>query len=479
MPAQRHDMHVLHDLRQPDPLVRRALPAVHRLMSHPQAAPLIDAFGRERTREAIRAQLASVRAAWRSGCSLIDEEGWAEGLLRQAERTLRQRPGGRLVPVINGTGVVLHTNLGRAPLAREAIDAMVALAEGYCNLEYDLERGSRSTRYQLVGGLLCQLTGAQDALVVNNGAAAVLLALAALAGDGEVIVSRGELVEIGGGFRIPEVVAQGGARLVEVGATNKTRLADYERAISPRTRLILRVHPSNFRISGFTESVPRRGLVDLARSRGLRVVEDLGSGALSDLADLSLPHEPTVQESVADGVDLVTFSGDKLLGGPQAGLLVGGAGEIAELRTHPLLRALRVDKLTLAALEATLLLHGRPEASCSQVPALRMLAEPLDSLRHRAVQLSRLLERFDWLRSEVIDGMSLPGGGALPGAQLPAALVRIVSRRERAGALARRLRVGSPPLVGRVADEALLLDVRTIAPAQLPQVAEAFEAIAP
>ena len=349
---------------------------------------------------------------------------------------------------------------------------MAAEAAGYYNLELELETGRRGHRHAACAALLSELTGAEAALVVNNGAAAVLLALSALAAGGEAVVSRGELVEIGGGFRIPDVIRQGGARLVEVGATNRTRLADYAAAIGPETRLLLRVHQSNFLQLGFTAMVAPQALVALAKERGLLSLVDLGSGALVDLSAYGLPAEPTMGQAVAQGFDLVVASGDKLLGGPQAGLLLGRAEVVARLATHPLMRALRCDKLTLAALEATLRLYRDPAQLRQAVPALSMLAASPAEIGDRAARLLALLPEG---MGEIIEGTSLVGGGSLPGAVLP---TRLIALHGPAEALAKRLRLGRPAVMGRIAQDRLLLDLRTVAEAELPALAEALRAAA-
>ena len=358
--------------------------------------------------------------------------------------------------VLNATGVIVHTNLGRAPLAPSALDRVVEVGSSYSNLELDLESGARGSRQAHVAEALCRLTGAEAALVVNNNAGAVLLALAALAEGREVVVSRGELVEIGDGFRIPDVLARSGARMVEVGTTNRTRPADYERAIGPDTAALLRVHQSNYRIVGFTASVPTRELAGIARRAGLPLVDDLGSGSLVDLGD-----EPTAASSLAAGADLVCFSGDKLLGGPQAGIAVGRADVVERLRRHPLQRALRADKLTLAALEGTLELFTDPERARTEIPVLAMLDEPVETVRARAERLAGLVG------GEVEETVARVGGGALPLAELPSAACAIEE------GLAGRLRLGDPPVIGVVRDGRLLLDARTLAPSEIDEVARA------
>ncbi|MGC1304543.1 MAG: L-seryl-tRNA(Sec) selenium transferase, partial [Caulobacteraceae bacterium] len=333
----------------------RALPQVQRLLEHPRAEALIAAHSREEVVEALRRGLDQAREALLAGV-LLDAPGEA-ALLAQAETDLARAARPILRRVINATGIVLHTNLGRAPLPAAALQAVMQVGQGYSNLEFDLETGARGSRTQGVEPLIRELTGAEAGLAVNNAAAAVLLALSALAGGGEVIVSRGELVEIGGGFRIPDVIRQGGARLVEVGTTNRTRLSDYAAAITPDTRVLLKVHQSNYRVVGFTAEASLAELAGLARERGLTLMHDLGGGALTDLRRLGRPYEPTVRESLEAGADLVAFSGDKLMGGPQAGLLAGRKSAMDPLRRHPLLRAVRLDKMVLGALEATLRLY--------------------------------------------------------------------------------------------------------------------------
>ncbi len=399
-----------------------------------------------------------------------------EDVLARASAEARRGLG----EVLNGTGILLHTNLGRAPLAREALDAIGDATAGASNLEYDLDAGSRGSRYDRLGALLRAATGAEDGLVVNNCAAAVLLVLDtfARAPDGsarEVIVARNQLVEIGGGFRLPEVLARSGSRLVEVGATNKVRIGDYERALGPSTALLLRAHPSNYRIEGFVSEVSGAELVALGRRAGLPVVEDLGSGALVDLRAYGLPRERTVQDAVADGIDLIAFSGDKLLGGPQAGIIVGRTALVKRLRANPLLRALRIGAPTIAALAATLRLHLDP-AGRERIPFYRMLATPLDELRLRAAALCAQLEGLD-LRIDDVAGYV--GGGALPLAPLKSVAVAWRPARADANAAAARLRGGAPPVVARVAGDRVLIDLRAIPSQRDGDVAAALRAAAP
>jgi L-seryl-tRNA(Ser) seleniumtransferase len=379
-----------------------------------------------------------------------------------------------LRPVINATGVVLHTNLGRAPLAERAVERLVAVARGYSNLEYQLDGRGRGSRHDHLAALLAAASGAEAGLVVNNCAGAVLLALAALAAGREVIVSRGELIEIGGGFRVPDIMRASGARLVEVGTTNKTRLADYVGAITADTALLLKVHRSNFAMVGFTAEVSTEELAQLGRERGLPVMVDLGSGALRDPRELSpeLPAEPTVAQHIAAGADVVTFSGDKLLGGPQAGGIAGSAAALARLRGHPLMRALRPDKLTLAALEATLELYR--DGRSAEIPVTRMLSATAGELRERAARLLALLDGRPG--AELIEIHSAVGGGALPGAEPRSFAVALAAPGRGADALERALRCADPPVIGRIAGDRLLLDVRTLRDDELAHVAAAAAA---
>jgi L-seryl-tRNA(Ser) seleniumtransferase len=423
----------------------RDLPSVDRLLADEVLAtaprPVATAAARralERAREAIRAG---------------DEPG---DVVELARAELERLAVPALRRVLNATGVIVHTNLGRAPLAPSALARVAEIGGSYSNLELDLESGARGSRQEHVSGLLGRLTGAEAALVVNNNAGAVLLALASLAHGREVVVSRGELVEIGDGFRIPDVLERSGARMVEVGTTNRTRAVDYERAIGPDTAVLLRVHQSNFRIVGFTEHASTAELAGIAARAGLWLVDDLGSGSLADVGD-----EPTAAASLAAGADLVCFSGDKLLGGPQAGIVVGRAELVERLRRHPLQRALRADKLTLAALEGTLALHADPERARREIPVLRMLDEPVERVRARAERLAGLVG------GEVEETVARVGGGALPLAELPSAACAIEE------ALALQLRLGDPPVVGIVRDGRLLLDARTLSDAEVDVAARA------
>jgi L-seryl-tRNA(Ser) seleniumtransferase len=398
-----------------------------------------------------------------------------DALAGQVAEAMRRVGLFSLRTVINATGVVLHTNLGRALLSQLAVERLASVSAAYSNLELDLATKERGSRYNHVEPLLRRLTGAEDALVVNNNAAAVLLALETLARGKEVIVSRGELIEIGGEFRIPDIMRRSGARLVEVGATNRTHPRDYAGAIGPETALLLKVHASNYRVVGFTAEVSSRELVEIGRERGIPVMEDLGSGSLVDLRPHGFPYEPTVQEVVTAGVDVVTFSGDKLLGGPQAGLVVGAKALVGRLKKNPLNRALRIDKLTLASLEATLYAYeaGDPRET---IPTLRMLTEPLAEVQARARRLLRALPapvraRLD---ARIVDDQAQVGGGALPTVVLPTAAVAVGGATISARALDEALRSGDPAAIGRIADDRLLLDCRTVLADQVGALAKAL-----
>jgi len=449
-----------------------SLPAVHVLVN---AAASHGEAPRWAVVEAARRAIAARRKALVDGAApdgAIDPADVARTASELARPALRR--------VINATGVALHTNLGRAPLAAEARAAIDEIARGYSNLEYDLAEGKRGSRHDHLRGILRELTGAEDALVVNNNAAATVLGLAALATDKEVIVSRGELIEIGGSFRLPEILKLSRGVMVEVGTTNKTHAKDYERAIGPATGLLLKVHRSNFAIVGFTTEVSAEQLVALGRARGIATMIDLGSGALVDRAtqrQWGLPDEPTVAETVATGADLVTFSGDKLLGGPQAGIAVGTRAAVEAARTHPLMRAFRPDKLTLAALTATLALYRR--GALDAIPTTRMLGTPGDTLRARADALGGAIGRVPGLATAIEPCTSTVGGGAMPTAQLPSWAVTVRGTATHgADALDRALRRAPVPVVARIDDGRLWLDVRTIADDELADVAAAVQALA-
>ena len=465
----------------------RALPSVDALLRTETARGLRDAVGAEHLTRLARAVTEELRADMRAqAASLNDGNGAStrDALLAEAarrlEQSLRRELEGGVRHVINASGVVLHTNLGRAPLSEAARQALTNEAARYCALEYDVQTGERGRRGARVEQLLAELTGAEDALVVNNCAAAALLILTTLARGGEAIVSRGELVEIGGDFRVPDVMAQSGTRLVEVGTTNRTRLDDYRRAVTEQTRLLMRVHPSNYRIVGFTSTPALSELAALARESLLPLYEDAGSGALVDLRRYGLEGEPVISESVASGADLVSFSGDKLLGGAQAGLIVGRRPLVKLLRKHPLYRALRADKLALVALEATLDAHRRA-AAFTEVPALRMLAMTEAEIHARA---SGLLQRLresaaaNHLRCELTEGVSAIGGGAAPTTRLPTTLIALTHARLSADALEEVLRRSTPPVIARISESKVMLDLRTVATDEEAALLETLAAIA-
>jgi len=442
----------------------RMLPSVDEMLREGRIAAMAERDSRTVVTEAVRAALQNLRDSILEGHLNASQVELAVSALPEVvERFVRQAMRTSLLPVINATGVILHTNLGRAPIANAAIEHIREVAPGYSNLEFDLESGERGKRDVHVQRLFAHLLGAEvSTIVVNNNAAAVLLALNTLAEGGEVLVSRGELVEIGGSFRIPDVMSKSGASLREVGSTNRTRLADYERALTDRTKLILRVHRSNFQIVGFTEQPSLSEMVTLAHERGLPVMEDLGSGALFDLATIGVSGEPGVAESLAAGVDVVTYSGDKLLGGPQAGILSGKPEIITRMRSNALFRALRVDKLTYAALEATLLAYVRQDYDA--VPALRMMRRSAEDIGVRAQAMATQIPAS--YKAEVADGESVIGGGAAPGATLKTHLLIIALEGVSAGELATRLRHADPPVIARVEDDRVVLDLRTVFPEQ-------------
>jgi L-seryl-tRNA(Ser) seleniumtransferase len=451
----------------------RLIPSIDALLSRPALARATETHGRDSVTAAARQAADELRgeikrAGARGPASEDDAAAWIE---RRTIEILASRLAPSLRPVINATGVIIHTNLGRAPLASEAIERASRVAAGYSNLEYDLTAGDRGHRHVHAERLLRELTGAEAALVANNNAAATLLVLAALANGREVIVSRGELVEIGGGFRVPEVLAQSGALLREVGTTNRTRAADYAAAIGDRTALILRVHPSNFRIEGFTERPSLGELADLAHQFKLPLFEDLGSGWLASSESIdALRDEPTVTASLKAGTDLVAFSGDKLLGGPQAGIVLGRRELIERIRRHPLMRAVRADKLTYAALEATLALWAETP-SRGRIPVVRMLTMSAGEIEARARRLMSQLATVPGLRAELLDGVSTTGGGSAPGSALPTTLIAIEVGDLSAAALETRLRGSEPPIVTRIQDGRVVMDLRTVIEDQDAQLA--------
>jgi L-seryl-tRNA(Ser) seleniumtransferase len=464
-------------LADPSALLRR-LPSVDELLLRPAVAPLCKSVQRDYAVQIVREVLASVRRSVISG-DVTDEAAIApEAFEHKVLAVVESELTSSLRPVINASGVILHTNLGRAPLSESVIAEFQRSATRYSNLEYDLAAGARGKRDVHLSRLIERLTGAESAIVVNNCAAAVLVTLAALARAGEVVVSRGELIEIGDGFRIPEIMEQSGARLREVGTTNRTRIADYEDAINESTRLLLRVHPSNFTVTGFTEKPEVAELIALGKRRNLPVVEDLGSGCLVDLSAAGI-NEPTARESIEACFSLVLFSGDKLLGGPQAGIIAGKKDLVTKVRRHPLFRALRVDKLTIAAMEATL--RACLRAAWDEIPTQQMIRASAEAVRERATNF------LDSLRAkvnpqsaqfEIIAGHSLVGGGSTPAQSLPTYLLRVTAAHHSASQLETRLRSGAPgiPVIARIEDDRLLLDLRTVFSKEESVLAEALAA---
>lgn len=441
----------------------RQLPAIDTLLSLQTGERLTREYGRDATKAALQAAIDSARQSILAGQAVAVDP---PAILGSAAHALRQRFLPTLRPVINATGVIIHTNLGRALLSDAAQQAVRDVAANYNTLEFSLETGKRGSRYIHAADLLCELTGAEAALVVNNNAAALVLLLSALAAGREVILSRGELVEIGGGFRIPDIMAQSGARLIEVGTTNRTRLADYERAISDQTSLLMRIHSSNFKLIGFVESAPLADLAQLAQAHNLHFVDDLGSGALLDTSTYGLAPEPTVGQSMAAGADLILFSGDKLLGGPQAGILVGRGEIIERLKRHPLARAMRADKLCYAALGATLD-HYRRGEMLERIPVWQMISMPLADIAARAQSWAQRVG------GDVIESDSTIGGGSLPGTTLPTKVLALdVPSPDN---YLRRLRQSDLPVIARIADDRVLLDPRTVLPAQDEALLRAVE----
>jgi L-seryl-tRNA(Ser) seleniumtransferase len=433
-----------------------SLPSVESLLQTQSAAEMIANYGRPLTLDAFRFTLDDIRARVKSG--LLTDPPATDSILSQAESQLSQWTKPSLIPVINATGVILHTNLGRAPLSDAAIRAMDAVSRGYSNLEYDLAKGQRGSRLIHAESLLQKITGAEAAVIVNNNASAVMLVLAALANKKQVVISRTQLVEIGGGFRVPDVMKQSGAKLLEIGTTNKVKLSDYKEALDESPALVMRVHRSNFKIVGFTEEPEIREIVDVSHEAGVIVVDDLGSGALLDTAKYGLAHEPTVQESLEAGVDLVCFSGDKLLGGPQAGIILGKGDLIAKVRKHPLARALRADKTCLAGLTATLLHYLKDEVE-REIPIWRMMSLTLKQVRGRAEAWKLALGAGEILESE-----STMGGGSLPGESSKTFLLSLEV--ESPDKFLKILREQHPPIIARTEADRVLIDPRTVLPEQ-------------
>jgi L-seryl-tRNA(Ser) seleniumtransferase len=445
---------------------RRALPSVGALLQSPQVAALLEHSPRALVVGAVRDTIDSARRDPRTAPA--DDDAWVAAITRALEDSERAS----LRPVLNGTGVVLHTNLGRAPLAEVALAAIARVASGYTNLEYETATGERGSRYVHCASLLREITGADDALVVNNGAAALILALDTIAAGKESIVSRGELIEIGGSFRIPDIMEKSGTSLVEVGTTNRTTVEDYAKAITGRTGALVKVHRSNFAMEGFVAEADAASLANLGVQRNVPLIHDLGSGLLMSLESIGLRGEPTAGDAIRAGAAIVTMSGDKLLGGPQAGLLLGSKAWIARARSNPLTRAMRVDKLTLAALEATLTLYRDPARALRDIPTLAQLSTTPDDLRARAARLLAGLPKHPDV--SVVDSVASVGGGAFPTARIPSVALRLGGN---ATALEARLRLGSPAVISRVTDGQLTIDLRTILPVEDEELTAALQAV--
>ncbi len=465
-------------MSEPDRL--RSLPSVASLLETPAIRGILAAAPRTVVVDAVRRVLSALRREAAAGAPVRSREEWAALVLSRLPEEIAAAEEPSLRRVVNATGVVIHTNLGRAPLAEEAIRAVSLASQGYSNLEFDLAAGSRSSRLVHLERLILGLTGAESAHVVNNNAAAVLLCLAGLARGREVLVSRGELVEIGGSFRIPDIMAESGATLVEVGTTNRTRLEDYENAVTPRTALLLKVHRSNFSVSGFTEEVSAAGLSSLGARLKIPVMEDLGSGAFFDFSAAGIQGTPTVRQALAQGPGIVTVSGDKLLGGPQAGIIAGRKSLVDPLKKHPLSRALRIDKLCLAGLAATLALYADERRAAARVPVLAMLTEGEEAVRGRARKLVRRVRTAGGagLALSVERSDSSPGGGAMPDVRIPTACVAVSHPELGAEELEKRLRGGKTPVVARIARGKLLLDMRTVRDGEVADLAAALLAAA-
>jgi L-seryl-tRNA(Ser) seleniumtransferase len=486
-------------MSDPQPELLRSLPSVTELLKSEAARGWLERHPQPLVTDCLRHALMEVRRQMLEGTAGKPETGAAPGnltgpdstldlgpssfdpaaVLARAENHLTRATEPRVREAINATGIILHTGLGRAALAASVVDSLAGELKGYCTLAVDRQTGERAERDELVEYILTELTGAEAATVVNNNAAATMLVLAALAASKEVIVSRGQLIEIGGSFRLPEVMAQSGAQLVEVGATNRTHLKDYQRAITEKTAAILRVHPSNYRVVGFTSEAPLRELSELCRHRNLLLLDDLGAGALLDLQRFGLPHEPTVRESLEAGADVVLFSGDKLIGAGQSGIIVGKKPLIEKLRRHPLMRAVRVDKTCLMVLERTLQLFRDPARLAREHPTYRMISTPLAEVKARAEKLARLIRAAaPGARAEIQESQSYVGSGSLPTEALPSFEVLLSLPGQSAASLARRLRLDEACIFGRIEDDRVRLNARTVAEAQLPAIASALARIA-
>jgi len=457
----------------------RSIPKMDEILSILDRRNVLESASRNIVLKICRAVLDEVRSSilanTLSDRGLLDPERLSAVIASRLDALKRNN----LRQVVNATGILLHTNLGRAPLPEEAIENIINVSRGYSNLEYNLETGKRGVRYDHVTDVLRELTGAEDALVVNNNAAAVLLVLNTLSNGMESIVSRGELIEIGGEFRIPEIMKKSGAVLREVGTTNRTRLADYEKAIGENTALVMKVHPSNYRIMGFTEEAELSELVGLGRKMNIPVFNDLGSGCLIDLEQFGLMKEPTVQEIVKTGADIICFSGDKLLGGPQAGIIIGRSDLIGDIKSNPLNRALRIDKLTLAALESTLRIYLKPEDALKKLRGLQCLTESVEDVAKRARKLCSILRRLVLrdISLEIREGKSLSGGGALPLQEIPTVLIVLKSEKLKAEHIEKALRNAEIPVITRIMEDEVLMDLRTISESEYKIIEKAFREI--
>jgi len=455
----------------------RNLPSVNQLLESEPLKKLVDSVNHTVVADGVRTFLEDFRQ------QVVDKAGEInvpspQELATSIADYLKSEEVPYLREVINGTGIILHTGLGRAPLAKQAIDAVAEISRGYASVEIDLKSGGRGQRAKAVEKLLCELTGAEAAVIVNNNAAATMLTLSAMAAGKEVIVSRGQLIEIGGSYRLPDVMECSGSKLREVGTTNKTHPADYEKAINENTGALLKVHPSNFEVVGFTKTVSTKEMVEIASQHDLPVIDDVGSGALIDYAQFGLMNEPVVQDSLNEGADIALFSGDKLIGGPQCGIIVGKAKWIKTILNNPLMRAMRVDKMTLAALHATLLLYRNQETAMMHVPILRMLSMPVANLKMRADKIAAQIAGSALVADcEVVEEQSMLGGGSLPTQKIPTWCVSISANNESVDSLAEKLRKNQPAIMGRVQKDRLMLDMRTVDVSQDAKLVEAFEAI--
>lgn len=456
----------------------RMIPGVDRILEMVNTEPDMDKIPRNVVTRSVRRVVGQVREEiFQKDIEVSEKHTSPDYILKQVRKQIQKSIAPKLVPLVNATGVVVHTNLGRSILAADALENLLKINTRYSNLEFDLAKGKRGSRYAVVEDILCEVSGAESAMVVNNNASAVLLCLDTFAREMEVIVSRGELVEIGGSFRIPDVMAKGGAILKEVGTTNRTHSRDYEHAISDKTAILLKVHTSNYSIIGFTAQVSLDELVEIGGSHGIAVMEDLGSGTFIDFSKFGLAKEPTVQESVATGADIITFSGDKLLGGPQAGIIVGKNAMIDKIKKNPLNRALRIDKMTLAALESTIRLYRHPEQAIQQIPTLNMILMPVSRIEEKATCLLDIFNKLaiPELSVQMMDLTSRAGGGSLPSLKLPSKGIGVKINTMTINALERFMRRNSPPVIGRIEDDLFVMDLRTVQSDELEIIGTAFK----